>query len=268
MVYAAGDQLVTGILQRIVSSKRRTVKKLQRVLPLDSFRDTLASLPPSRFKQTLQKAGRINIIAEIKKGSPSRGILIADFDPGKLAGQYRDGGACALSVLTEENYFHGRAEYMETARRESGLPVLCKDFIIDTYQIYYAKLMKADAVLLITALHTEQTLKEFICVAASMELDCLVEVHDENELDVALNAGAGIVGVNNRNLIDFSVALETSEKLAPGVPDTVIKVAESGISTPADINRLETCGYNCFLIGEVLVTASDPVRLLRTLRKA
>lgn len=256
------------ILKEITTAKRRVVEELKRTRPLDSFSDSLKDLPPSRFKEGLSQTGQVNVIAEIKKGSPSKGIMARRFDPARLAEQYRDGNACALSVLTEEDYFFGRSEFMAIAKFASGLPVLCKDFIIDRYQLYYAKLMKADAVLLITALHTEKSLTEFIGLATELQLDYLVEVHDEQELQIALSAGAEVVGVNNRNLSDFSVSLKTSERLGKGIPDDVIRVAESGIHAPDDIKRLKGCGYNCFLIGEALVTAEDPVRLLHLLRSA
>ena len=258
---------MTDILTKIAETKRQTVESLKRTKPLEGFIDKLSTMPSPGFKEALSRQDGPNIIAEIKKASPSKGVLLADFDPVVLAEKYRDGGACALSVLTEEKHFQGRAEYMKLAKEHSGLPVLCKDFIIDKYQLYYAKLMAADAVLLIAGLHSVESLSRFISVAREIGLDTLVEAHNEEELETALSAGADIVGVNNRNLTDFSVSLETSERLAARIPDGVIKVAESGIFSAGDIARLRKSGYNCFLIGEALVTADNPTELLKSLRR-
>ncbi len=152
------------------------------------------------------------------------------------------------------------------AKRESGLPVLCKDFVIDPYQLHYAKMMNADAILLIVRLQNESGLSSLIKRATDLNLDCLVEVHDEGEVDIALKAGADIIGINNRNLADFSIDLGNSERLAKKIPDHVIKVSESGIFSRTEIDRLAASGFSCFLVGEALVTAADPAELIRLMR--
>ena len=254
------------ILEKIAAQRRIEIEALKKAEPLESFVDSLDSLPPTRFRTALEVTDRVNIIAEIKKGSPSKGIMSEDFDPGGLAMKYREGGAAAISVLTEQSHFYGSFENMDTSRKASGLPILCKDFVVDRYQIFYARHRGADAVLLITALHAPASLARNLRLGAQVGIDCLVEVHDREELQVALDTGATIVGVNNRNLKDFSVSLETSESLAGSIPEGVVRVAESGIFERSDIERLQTHGYSSFLIGEALVKAEDPVALLKSLR--
>ena len=256
------------ILEKIAAHRAEEIRALKEREPLADFMDELDGLPAPRFRAALAHTDRVNIIAEIKKGSPSKGLLRADLDLSWLARQYAEGGAAAISVLTEEKHFFGKFEYLEQARVESGLPVLCKDFVVDDYQIFYARYRGADAVLLIVALHTPKALARHLQVAARIGIDCLVEVHDEEELKPAIDSGAEIVGVNNRNLQDFSVSLETSERLAERMPANVIRVTESGVSSPDNIVRLRKSGYRNFLIGEALVTAPDPAELLRSLRGA
>lgn len=259
---------MSSILHKIVADKRADVEELKAGLPLQDLRKRVDPQTHLDFEAALRNTASVNIIAEIKRGSPSKGMLTADFNPAIIAEQYRDGGAAALSVLTEEKYFFGRYEFLALAKRRSGLPVLCKDFIFDEYQVYYAKYVQADAILLIARLLPPDTLREFLALAESIGLACLVESHNEREVELAVNAGARIIGVNNRNLDDFSVSLETSERLAPLIPSHVVKVAESGIFTRDDITRLQSAGYNSFLIGEALITAGDPIELLHSLRGA
>jgi indole-3-glycerol phosphate synthase len=255
-----------NILREIADSRRSEIELLKIDHPLDSIKRELGTPGEHLFKQALQPDSGPNIIAELKKGSPSKGIIKRDFNPMKLAQEYSGGGAAALSVLTEPAYFFGKHEFLAVAREHSGLPVLCKDFLIDRYQIYYARYRQADAVLLIVSLHTAKSLSDFISIAHGLGMDCLVEVHDEAELEIAIEASADIIGVNNRNLEDFSVTLETSERLAPLIPEGIIRVAESGIRSADDIGRLQQAGFNCFLIGESLVRSDDPAALIRSLR--
>lgn len=257
---------MSTILDRIVVAKRRELDELKGQLPLEQLRTMCDKRKEHLFVKALSTGKGTHIIAELKKSSPSRGVLREDFDVASLAQLYRDGGASALSVLTERDFFDGSFENLEKARETSGLPVLCKDFIFDPYQVYYACWRKADAILLIVALLGSEPLNRLLSLAGGLGLDCLVEVHDEKELTVALDCGAKIVGVNNRNLQDFSVSLAISEQLAPLIPADVVKVAESGIFEQRDIARLSKAGYNCFLIGEALVRSDDPVALLRSLR--
>ena len=206
------------------------------------------------------------MIAEIKMASPSKGILMVDFDPAELAAIYKEGGAAALSVLTDEKYFRGSPEYINLAKQNSGLPILYKEFIIDAFQIFYARLMKADAVLLIVKLLDKEKLKSFLKQTSELKMAALVEIHDEEETKIAIDSGAKIIGVNNRNLDDFTVSLDVSEKLFPLIPKDVIKVTESGIFSSQDIKRLKKAGYNNFLIGEALITSENPVQLLKELQ--
>ena len=253
------------ILTKILEEERASVEQLKARVPLESFRDELPPPAASSFRKAIT-ASDVNIIAELKKASPSRGVLTESFDPPSLARTYAAGGAAALSVLTEERYFQGHPRYLTQAKEATGLPVLCKDFIVDPYQLYYARRIGADAVLLIVRAHTRASLGEFIALAREIGLDALVEVHREEELEIALSAGADIIGVNNRDLSDFRVDLGISERLAGSIPDSVVKITESGIFTPADVARLWKAGYSAFLVGEALVKAADPAALIRELR--
>ncbi len=259
---------MTDILHKIAADKRREVEMLKEQLPLGKIMREMPDRTPFRLAAALSDSSAVSIIAELKKGSPSRGVIAPDFDPVELADRYLKGGAAALSILTEKNYFHGSYDYVAPAAETTGLPILCKDFVVDPYQLYHTRYIGADAVLLIVRLHGRESLVEMITLAKTLGLDCLVEVHDENETEIAVEAGARIIGVNNRNLGDFTVDLATSERLAALIPDDVIAVSESGISEPADIARLKQAGYTRFLIGEALVKASDPAMLLKTLRSA
>jgi indole-3-glycerol phosphate synthase len=257
-------QAVPDILARIVEKKRQELEaaamrraELER-LAADSF--------PGRrdFRRALQ-GRRPAIIAEIKKASPSKGLLAADFDPARLAAAYRDGGASAISVLTDADFFQGSFGHLEAARSESGLPVLRKDFTIDDFHVIEAAAHRADAILLIAAILKVEEMRRFRELAASHGMAALVEVHDELELAAALDSGAEIVGVNNRNLHDFSVNLETSVRLAEKIPGHVLKVAESGIHDGRDVAQLQKAGFQAFLVGEHLMKAPDPAAALRAL---
>jgi indole-3-glycerol phosphate synthase len=256
------------ILTDIASHKKEEVAGLKLSHPLERVMNEINNDDLIDFKNAISRTGQINIIAEIKKASPSKGILIKDFNPAALALKYKAGGASALSVLTDEKYFQGAFHNIEQAKKNAGLPILCKEFIVDPYQIYYARLMKADSVLLIVKLLDRKQLSEFIRIAGDNGMHSVVEVHNETEAKIAVDAGAEIIGVNNRNLEDFSVSLEVSESLAPSIPNSVVKVAESGIFNQSDIKRLKQAGYNAFLIGEALVKSADPIELLNSLRAA
>ena len=257
---------MNNLLAEIVAHKRKEVEHIKETLLLHKIHKQLSESDIIDFPAALSDRNKINVIAEIKKASPSKGILKNDFDPVALAVKYKAGGAAALSVLTDEKYFHGSAENMDLAKQASGLPVLCKDFIIDAFQIFYARLMKADAVLLIVKLLDKEKLKSMLKQVSELKMAALVEVHDENETSIALDSGAMIIGINNLNLNDFSVSLEVSEKLSSLIPKNVIKVAESGIFNSQDIKRLRIAGYNNFLIGEALMTSENPVQLLKELQ--
>jgi indole-3-glycerol phosphate synthase len=205
------------------------------------------------------------IIAEVKKASPSGGVLREDFDPVSLAQAYQKGGAAALSVLTDKKHFKGSLADLESARSAVGLPVLRKDFTIDTYHVHQAAAHGADAILLIAAILTEGQMREFRELAESYRMSALVEVHDEEELKPAIASGARIIGVNNRNLHTFQVHLDVSLRLAEKIPDGIVKVSESGIHSASDIQRLRAAGYKAFLVGEHLIKSGDPETALRAL---
>ncbi len=252
------------ILARIVAVKRREVaeklklrKGLERIAAAQSgqrrpFRQALAAATPS-------------IIAEIKKASPSKGLLCADFNPARHARDYFAGGAAALSVLTDKDFFQGSLGDLKTARACVALPVLRKDFTIDEIDVIESAASGADAILLIAALLTADEIERFQSLADHYGMDSVVEVHDREELDKALAAGARIIGVNNRDLRTFSVSLETAESLAPHIPADVLKVAESGIHSHEDVKRLMAHGFQAFLVGEHLMTAPDVPAALRAL---
>jgi indole-3-glycerol phosphate synthase len=227
----------------------------------------MALVAPSvpSFSEALSSEERIGIIAEIKKASPSAGVLREDLDVDALAALYRDAGARAISVVTEERFFQGRLGWVGAAARASGLPVLRKDFLFSPYQIAETRAAGASGVLLIVAMLDADELSLLLELAGEYGLDALVEVHDEGELDEALGAGARIVGVNNRDLKTFEVDLETSLRLAERIPGNVLFVAESGIRGKADIDRLREAGADAFLVGEALLRSGEPARVLGSL---
>ncbi len=208
------------------------------------------------------------VIAEVKKASPSKGILSYDFDPVRIARTYQEGGAAALSVLTDEAFFQGSLADLENARAAVGIPVIRKDFTIDALQILEAAAHGADAILLIAAILSERQIRDFREAAARYRLSALVEVHNRRELDSAVAAGADLIGVNNRNLSTFEVTLDTSIELAQHMPAGAILVSESGIHNASDIVRLRAAGYTAFLVGEHLMKSGDPAAALRELAGA
>ncbi len=220
------------------------------------------------FRRALAEGLAPRVIAEIKRRSPSRGEIRPDFDPAACAKSYFEGGAAALSVLTDARYFGGRLEYLTQVRATVPLPLLRKDFVVAAYQIDEARVAGADAVLLIVAALSAKELGAFHARALALGLDALVEVHDEGELDRALEAGATLVGINNRDLRSFEVDLAVSERLAKRIPAEVLIVAESGISNGADVRRLTAAGARAFLVGESLMREPDPGVALRKLLEA
>ncbi len=205
------------------------------------------------------------VIAEIKKASPSKGVLATEFDPAGIARLYEQGGAAALSILTDEKHFQGRLADLDSARAAVQLPALRKDFTIDAYHVHEAAAYGADAILLIAAILTEREMRDFRELADHYHMAALVEVHDEEELKPALASGARLIGVNNRNLHTFEVSLETSIRLAEKIPAGVVRVAESGIHSADDVQRLRSEGYQAFLVGEHLMKSGDPAAALRAL---
>ncbi|MDP6270465.1 MAG: indole-3-glycerol phosphate synthase TrpC [Alphaproteobacteria bacterium] len=252
---------MNDVLRRILADKRAHVARRRRELPLAEVEARARSAPPPRpFAEALAGAvatGRYGLIAEIKKASPSSGLIRADFDPANLARAYLEGGASCLSVLTDRPHFQGRDEYLSEARAAARLPVLRKDFIVDPYQVAESRALGADCLLLILAALDDELAAELAAAAADWGLDVLVEVHDEAELERALGLGARLVGLNNRNLKTLEVDLATSERLAALLPGGVLAVSESGLSQPADLARMAAAGLQCFLVGEALMRQTD-----------
>ena len=254
---------VPDILARIVARKRQ---ELSRPADIASWeRDAAVCMETRRDFLAALASHSPAIIAEIKKASPSKGVLSADFDPARIAAQYAAGGAAALSVLTDESFFQGGLADLRAARAATRLPALRKDFTIDPIHVLEAAANGADAILLIAAILTEREIRDFRESAARYGMAALVEVHSRAELDAAIAAGATLIGVNNRNLSTFEVTLETSLALAPHMPSGAILVSESGIREARDIARLREAGYAAFLVGERLMRSPDPAAALREL---
>lgn len=223
---------------------------------------------PRGFLSALQAkiaAGESAVIAEVKKASPSKGVLRADFDPVEIAKSYQEGGAACLSVLTDQDFFQGHADYLQAARNACALPVIRKDFIVDQYQVYEARAMGADCILLIVAALGDATLAELYGLAQHLDMDVLIEVHDQDELDRALRLAPPMIGINNRNLRNFEVTLNTTLGMLDSVPDDCLLVTESGILTPADVALMRENNVNAFLVGEAFMRAESPGDTLRAL---
>lgn len=250
------------ILDKIIETKIEEVALLKNTATLSTLRNAIADLPPCRNFRTAISSGSCSIIAEVKCASPSRGRLVEHFDPLSIAKIYEQNGAAAISVLTDERYFCGHKDYLTQIRNTVQIPVLRKDFIIDPLQIYETRAMGADAVLLIVRV-LGRNLDGYISLCRELGLHSLVEVHTQDELDVALEAGADIIGVNNRNLDTFETDIHTSIRLKSRIPGDRMAVAESAIRSRRDIEVLMNAGIHAFLIGEGLVTASDIGRKLR-----
>jgi indole-3-glycerol phosphate synthase len=253
------------ILDMIVKEKKKEVASLKAAQPVSLLKGMIRDLPaPCDFGGAL--GGRpCSIIGEVKRSSPSKGRIREDFNPLEMAALYEKNGAAAISVLTDMVFFEGHSTHLSGIREIVNLPLLRKDFIIDPYQIYESRILGADAVLLIAALHDEEQLRERICLTESLGLSPFVEVHTRSELDQALTAGAKIIGINNRDLRTFSTDLRTTLDLASSVTDDRIVVSESGINTRDDIETLMREGIRAFLIGETLMRARDIGAKLREL---
>lgn len=254
----------SGLLAEIVQHKKTEVAELHPRAALLEQQAHERKSRPRPFAEAL-RTRQPGLIAEIKKASPSRGLLQPDFHPAFIAHSYEQGGAACLSVLTDKQYFEGSLHDLEAARASVSLPVLRKDFTIDRVQIFEAAAHGADAILLIAAILETAELASLRELAASLGLAALVEVHDQDELSKAIDSGAEIIGVNNRNLDTFEVSLDTSLRLSFLMPASVLRVSESGIHSRADIDLLADAGYEAFLIGESLMRSPDPVALLKSL---
>jgi indole-3-glycerol phosphate synthase len=256
------------ILDRIVAARREDLARAKAEVSLSALERMPVFAGERRgFARRLQVRAPA-VIAEVKKASPSRGVIRADFDPVAIARSYAVGGAAALSVLTEERFFQGKLEFLSRIRAAVDLPLLRKDFLFDAYQVVEARAFGADAVLFIVAILDDALLVDLLAAAAATGLDALVEIHSEVEADRALAAGARLIGVNNRDLRTFETTLSTAEHLRPRLPAGILAVAESGIESADDLRRLKRCGYDAFLIGECLMRAPDPGVALRKLIEA
>jgi len=245
------------ILDDIIDHKRRELDEAKKQIPLRELRERVVARTPGTFRKAISAPDRLCLIAEVKKASPSRGVLCADFDPPSIARRYAEGGASALSVLTDAKFFQGCAEDLVRAKEASRLPTLRKDFIIDEYQIWETAAIGADAVLLIVAVLSPGQLKDYLQLAGEVGLDALVEVHDRDQLGTALKADAEIIGINNRDLRTFKTAMGVTLSLAKDIPEDRVLVSESGIHTREDTQKLREAGANAILVGEALMTSPD-----------
>lgn len=257
------------MLAQILARKAEEVAARRAAQGLDEVRARARDRPPARgFGAALDAAiakGNAAVIAEIKKASPSKGVLRKDFDPAAIAASYARAGAACLSVLTDEDFFEGHDRYLIAARDACGLPALRKDFVIDAFQIHEARALGADAVLLIAAALADSRLGEFAELALDLGLDVLVEVHDGDELERALGTAARLIGINNRDLRTFATSLDTTLRLVDRVPASRLLVTESGIATASDAAAMRAAGVHAFLVGEALMRAPDPGAALRTI---
>ena len=252
------------ILDDIIAHKRRELDEAKRKLPLGELASAAADRSPAiDFAALHSKTLGVKIISEIKRASPSRGVIRDDFDHFSIAREYEDSGAFALSVLTDRRFFGGDISYLSDIRTHSALPILRKDFTIDPYQVYEARCHGADLVLLIVAVLDRERIEEYLSLARSLGMNCIVEVHGEEELETALLAGSEIIGINNRDLRTFDVSLDVSRRLSGMVPEGKIIISESGISSAEDMAGLMACGIDTFLIGETFMKAESPGEALR-----
>lgn len=258
-----------SFLARIVASKRAELAAAKAGAPLDAWIADLSALPPPRdFASALRRSpgDPIRVIAEVKKASPSRGIIREDFDPVAIAQQYAGNGAAAISVLTDREWFQGDLAHLDAVRQAVHVPLLRKDFTLDPYHVYEARRHGADAVLLIAALLDDGSLKDLMSLAGSLRMCAVVEVHDADELDRALKAGARVVGINNRDLVTFETDLAVTERLLPAIPRDVVRISESGIHERTQVAALEAAGADAVLVGESLMKSADPGAALKALR--
>ena len=254
------------ILDTIIAHKQKELAAEQAQVPIVELEARVANLPPTQdFRDAIRGDGTVKLIAEVKKKSPSKGIIREDFDPVSIAKTYVENGAAAISVLTDKHFFAGELDYLRAIRDIVGVPLLRKDFTIDPYHIYQARAAGADAILLIVAALTAAELRTFMDVAASLSLACLVEVHTQEELAIALDIDAQIIGINNRDLRTFHTDIATTFRLRESIPADKIVVSESGIYSPEDVMRLQEAGVQAMLVGESLMRSPDIGEQVRSL---
>ena len=253
------------MLDKIIAQKREEVEQRKKVATMTYLQERIARQKPALDLALALKGDHIRLIAEVKQASPSRGMLSPNFNPIELARTYAEGGAAAISVLTEANYFMGSIEHLAAIKEVVGLPLLRKDFIFDLYQIYESRAYGADALLLIVAILSREQLKELVSLSHSLGLRCLIEVHNEGEVESAVLSEAEIIGVNNRDLNTFTVDITTTRRLRPLISQERIVVSESGIKSKRDIEKLRKWGVDAVLVGEALVTAGDVMAKIKEL---
>lgn len=260
---------MSSVLAEICAKKQEHIAAQKIITPLTALKDKAAQAnAPLGFIQTLKNAPFPAIIAEVKKASPSKGVIRIDFNPAQIAATYEDHGAACLSVLTDEPYFQGSDQIFKTVRSISSLPMLRKDFMLDPYQIYESRALGADCILLIMAALSDDQAQELYALARDLGMDALIEIHNAEELARALKFAPRMIGVNNRNLKTLTVDIQTSAELAAHIPETCVKVAESGLKDFTTLETLRPHGYNSFLVGESLMRQDDIGQALETLRGA
>ena len=253
------------MLDKIVARKKGEVEQSKKSMPLSALKERIAQQEAPRDFALALKNAHTRLIAEVKRASPSRGVLCSDFHHVELAKKYAQGGAAAISVLTEVNYFEGSIDHLAAIRKEVRLPLLRKDFIFDPYQVYESRAYGADALLLIVAVLEQEQLEELLSLSHELGLRCLVETHNQKEAERAVKSQAQIIGINNRDLTTFAIDIDTTRQLLPLIPQGRIVVSESGISNRSDVEKLKGWGVNAVLVGEALVTADDVTAKIREL---
>ena len=261
------DPAAPDLLATIVAGTQRVTTSRRAIEPLDALERRASAMSPrgDLFESRLRRTGGFNVIAECKRRSPSRGVLAADYDPVRIARAYANGGAAAISVLTEPTFFDGALDHLQAVRAAVDVPLLRKDFVVEEYQLFEARAIGADAVLLIVAALEQPALESLQARAWQLGLATLVEVHDREELSRAVDSGARVIGVNNRNLRTLKVDVKASDDLAARMPKGVVAVSESGLQSRADLERLAAAGYGAFLIGERFMTDPDPAAAIQLL---
>ncbi|NQT23654.1 MAG: indole-3-glycerol phosphate synthase TrpC [Candidatus Omnitrophica bacterium] len=252
------------ILSKIIQEKRKVVEAAKMNLSMKELMEKVSRLCiKSSFKKNISRPHHINLIAELKKASPLKGIIRGDFNPTQIAVTYQAQGAGAVSVITDERFFEGRIEYLKEVKDRVTIPILRKDFIIDEYQVYESALWNSDAILLIADILTEEEMRRFINLSKELGMDTLCEVHNEEDIHKCIEAGAQIIGINNRDLHSFKVDINTTKRLIRFIPDSKVKVSESGIRTYEDVMFMKSLGINAVLIGEVFMEAADIAAKIR-----
>ncbi len=262
-------KMKNSYLDKILEDAKNSLSERKSLIPLSKLKLNIEQSEPSRgfirgIKESLEK-NKIGIIAEIKKASPSQGVIRKEFNPIELARNYEDANATCLSVLTNRPFFEGSIDHLSEVKRSIKLPVLRKDFIVDEYQIYESKLYGADCILLIVAALSDIQLKDYLELSSHLQLDVLIEVHSEEEMERALNFNPKLIGINNRDLKTFEISLSTTERLSRLATKDIVLVSESGIKTKRDIEKIKSYGVNVFLVGETFMRSADPGRELQEL---